>query len=89
MNPVTLPLAAIVVMLWMIWSDSMRRRPYARIFYAARAVLFLIVTGVLFYNLLSHPGAYPGGARAVVIAAMAVGLVGTGYFVRRLAQPAG
>jgi hypothetical protein len=83
MNPVALPLAAIVVMLWIIWSDSVRRRRLSPIFYIARTILFLTMAGVLLYNLISDPAVYPGGAGAVMIAAVAVGLVGAGYFVRR------
>jgi len=83
MNPVTLTLAAIVVMLWIIWSDSVRRRRLSPIFSIARAILFLAMAGVLLYNLITYPAAYPGGARAVMIAAVTVGIVGAGYFVRR------
>ena len=83
MNPVVLPTAAIVVMLWIIWSDSIRRKPAPRFFYIARVLIFLLVTGLLIYNLFL--GAYPGAVRWIALSAALVGLIGAGYFVRRVA----
>lgn len=85
MNPVVLPVAAIVVMLWILWSDSLRRRPAPRFFYVLRVLIFLLMTGLLIYNLTL--GAYPDAVRWIAIFAAVVGLVGAGYFVRRLVAP--
>lgn len=83
MSPIALPLAAIVVMLWLIWSDSLRRRRLAPLFYIARAFLFLIAGGVLLYNVINYPAAYPGETRLLAYSAVLVSVVGIAYFVRR------
>jgi hypothetical protein len=83
-NPAMMALAALTVMLWILWSDTMRARRPAQILYAMRIALFLIVSGILVLNLVRYPGMFAGGARFIAIAAVLVGLVGAGYFARRL-----
>ena len=83
MSPIAIPLAMSVVMLWLIWSDSVRRRPTSRIFYIVRGLLFLGAVSLLVYNLVTYPGMYRGSDRSIVFFAVAVGVIGAIYFVRR------
>jgi hypothetical protein len=71
-----------VVMLWLIWSDSVRRRPTPRIFYILRCLLFLGAVTLLVRNLVSFPGMYRGADRYIVFFAITVGVIGAIYFVR-------
>jgi hypothetical protein len=79
-------MATITVMLWIMWSDTMRARRPSPILYAVRIALFLIVTGVLLLNMVRRPDLFHGGARALTIVAAVVGVVGAGYFARRLTR---
>lgn len=85
-NPNTMSLAAITVMLWIMWSDTIRNRRPAPILYAFRIALFLIVSGIFVLNMLRRPELFPGGSRAIAVVAVLVGLVGAGYFARRLVK---
>ena len=83
-NPVVMTLAALTVMLWILWSDTLRTRRPMPILHAMRIALFLIVSGVLILNLVRYPNQFAGSARFIAIAAVVVGLIGAGYFARRL-----
>jgi hypothetical protein len=84
MNPAAMAIVAITVMLWILWSDTMRARRPAPILYAMRIALYLIVTGILILNMVRYPDVFAGTTRLIVIAAVLVGFVGAGYFTRRL-----
>jgi hypothetical protein len=83
-NITLMPLAALTVMLWILWSDTLRVRKPTPVLHAMRIALFLIVSGVLILNLVRYPHVFGGSARFIAIAAAVVGLVGAGYFARRL-----
>ena len=83
-NPAAMAIIAITVMLWILWSDTIRARKPAPILYALRIALYLIVSGILILNLVRYPHVFAGSTRAIAIAAVLVGLVGAGYFTRRL-----
>ncbi|HVE71997.1 MAG TPA: hypothetical protein VNI54_11570 [Thermoanaerobaculia bacterium] len=83
-NAAMMALAALTVMLWILWSDTMRARRPSQILYTMRIGLFLVVSGILILNLVRYPRMFDGGARFIAIAAALVGLVGAGYFGRRL-----
>ena len=85
-NPNTMSLAAITVMLWILWSDTIRNRRPAPILYTFRIALFLIVSAIFVLNMVRNPGLFGGGSRAIAIVAVLVGLVGAGYFTRRLVK---
>ena len=85
MNPMTMAIAAITVMLWIIWSDTIRARRPLPILYALRIALYLIVAGMMIVNLVRSPEVFGGGARIVTIVAILVGFLGAGYFARRMA----
>lgn len=85
-TPSAMAIATITVMLWILWSDTIRaraRRP-SQILYTIRIALFLVCTGVLIFNMVRHPDLFNGGERAVTIFAALIGLLGAGYFTRRL-----
>jgi hypothetical protein len=71
-------------MLWILWSDTLRARRPAPILYVMRIALYLIVSGILILNLVRYPHVFAGTTRALVIVAVLVGLLGAGYFARRL-----
>lgn len=83
-NPAAMAIATITVMLWIMWSDTIRARRPSPILYAVRIALYLIVSGILVLNLVRYPEIFPGGTRLVTIVAVLVGLFGAGYFARRL-----
>ena len=85
-NIALMPLAALTVMLWLLWSDTIRVRRPTPILYAMRIALFLIVSGILILNLVRYPHIFGGTARFIAIVAALVGLVGAGYFARRLVR---
>lgn len=85
-SPAAMAMATITVMLWIMWSDSIRARRPSPILYAVRIALFLIVSGVLVLNMVRRPDLFHGGGRALTIAAVAVGVAGAGYFARRLTR---
>jgi hypothetical protein len=85
-NPASMAIAAITVMLWLIWSDNVRPHRPAPILYAMRVALFIIVAGVRVVNMVRYPATFAYGARPVAIAAVAVGVFGAYYFARKLAR---
>jgi hypothetical protein len=83
-TPAMMAMAALVVMLWILWSDTVRRNRPSQILYTLRIGLFLVVSGILILNLVRYPHLYGGGTRGVTIVAALVGILGAGYFARRL-----
>lgn len=79
-------MATITVMLWIMWSDTLRARRPSPVLYAVRIALFLIVSGVLVLNMVRRPDLFHGGSRTLTIVAAVVGVVGAGYFTRRLTR---
>ena len=82
--PAGYAIATITVMLWIMWSDTLRARKPSPILYTVRIALFLVVSGVLIHNLVRFPEVFNGSARFLTIVAAIVGIVGAGYFARRL-----
>lgn len=83
-SPSGMAIATITIMLWIIWSDTIRARKPTPILYAVRIALFLIVSGVLLLNVFRYPRIFSGGSRILTVVAIAVGLAGAVYFARRL-----
>jgi hypothetical protein len=83
-SPAAMAMAAITVMLWLVWSDTVRPHRPAPILYAARVALFIIVAGVLVVNMVRYPDLFLGGARIMAMVAVLVGLGGAVYFARKL-----
>jgi len=84
-TPGGMAIAAMTVMLWILWSDSFRRRPHP-IVYTVRIALFLIVAGIFIVNLVRSPEIYSTSSRVVTILAIVVGIGGAAYFARRLVR---
>jgi hypothetical protein len=84
MNPNVMALAAMTVMLWIMWSDTIRAKRPSQVLYTVRIALFLIISGILVLNLVRYPEVFAGGSRGLVIVAVIVGVCGAGYFARRL-----
>ena len=85
-SPVAMAIAAITVMLWLIWSDTVRPHRPAPILYAIRVALFIIVAGVLVVNLVRYPRHFAGGGWIPAVVAVVVGIGGAVYFARKLAR---
>lgn len=85
-SPGGMALAMITVMLWILWSDTLRARRPSPILYTVRIGLYLVVSGVLIHNIVRYPHIYRGGALPVTIVAIAIGLVGATYFARKLVR---
>jgi hypothetical protein len=79
-------IAAITVMLWIMWSDTIRSKRPQPILYAVRIALYLIVAGVLTVNMFRRPDIYTGASRVLTIVAVTVGLTGAAYFARKLVR---
>lgn len=86
MTPAAMAIASITVMLWILWSDTLRARRPTPILYAVRIALYLIVSGVLVLNLVRYPGIFSGSARIMTVIAVAIGVVGAVYFSRKLVR---
>jgi hypothetical protein len=85
-SPAGMALAALTVMLWILWSDSIRAKRPTPIVYTLRVALYLIVAVVMILSLVRHPNLYGGTARAVTVISVLVGLFGAFYFGRKLVQ---
>ena len=83
-SPAGMAMASLTVMLWILWSDTVRARRPSQILYTIRIGLYLVVSGILILNMVRYPAYFAGNVRILVIATVAVGLFGAGYFARRL-----
>lgn len=83
-SPVSMVIATITVMLWIIWSDTIRARRPSQILYTVRIGLFLVVTAMLILNLVRYPHLFSNSARVLTIVAVLIGFGGAAYFARRL-----
>jgi hypothetical protein len=81
-------IAALTVMMWILWSDTLRSRRPSPILYAIRVALFLCMAGVLVLNRLRYPHLFSTSATVLVALAALVGLFGAFYFGRRLVRRA-
>lgn len=89
MTPAAMAIATITVMLWILWSDSIRRHRPSQIVYTVRIALFLVVSAVQVLNMVRYPGIYDASSRAVTILAVAIGVGGAVYFGRKLVRRSG
>lgn len=84
--PAGMAIAAITVMLWILWSDTLRARKPSPILYAMRVALYLIVAGVLILNMFRYPWLFLGATKVLTIIAAAIGILGAVYFASRLVR---
>jgi len=76
-------IAALTIMLWILWSDSIRSSRSAGPLYALRIALYLIVSAILVLNRLRYPDQFSPSATVLVVLAVLVGLFGAYWFARR------
>ena len=88
MPPAFLPLACLTVMLWILWSDSVRPRRPKKIIYLLRAFLYLVVSVVLIYDLVRYPRIFSRGGAVMAILAAVVGIGGAFYFFAKASKAA-
>ncbi len=84
MSPAGMAIAAMTVMLWILWSDTLRARRPSSILYTVRIALYLVVSGIFILNMVRYPDTFAGTGRVLSIVAVFIGLLGAGYFARRL-----
>jgi hypothetical protein len=84
--PTGMAIAAVTVMLWLVWSDTVRARRSSQMIYAVRVALYLIVAGIFVLNTVRYPLMFGGNARLAAFFAAAVGVLGAAYFGRRLVR---
>lgn len=86
MSPAGMAIAAITVMLWLLWSDTIRKRRQSQILYTVRIALYLVVAGIFILNVFRYPEMFAGFARLLAILAALIGVLGAVYFARRLVK---
>ena len=84
--PAGYAIAAITLMLWIVWSDTIRSRRPSPVLYATRVVIFLAMSFMLVFNMVRYPSLFSSSARVLVIVAAGIGLFGAGYFGRKLVR---
>ncbi len=84
--PAGMAIAALTVMLWILWSDTIRSRRPTPVLYAVRVALYLIMAAVLLFNRFRYPTMFSASATVLVALAAIVGLFGAFYFGRRLVR---
>lgn len=86
--PAGMAIAALTVMLWLIWSDTIRPVRGPAVLYALRVALFVIVAGILVLNRVRYPFLFSTTATVLVLLVAMVGAGGAVYFARRLVKRA-
>lgn len=84
--PAAMAIAALTVMLWILWSDTIRAKRPSPILYTVRIALYLIMAGVLILNRVRYPQYFSPAANILVALAALVGVAGALYFGRRLVR---
>jgi len=86
--PAGMAIASITVMLWILWSDTLRARKPSPVLYAMRVALYLIVAGVLILNMYRYPWLFLGATKVLALVAVVIGILGAAYFAVRLVRRA-
>ena len=86
--PAGFAIAALTVMLWILWSDSVRSRRPTPVLYAVRVFLYLTMAGVLVTNRIRYPRMFSTSASVLVVVTALVGVFGALYFGRRMIRRA-
>ena len=84
--PAGMAIAALTVMLWILWSDTIRKKRSSQALYAVRVGLYLLVTALLVINRLRYPRLFSPSATVLIAITAFVGLLGAFYFGRRLVR---
>lgn len=83
-SPAGMAIAAMTVMLWIIWSETIRKRRPSTILYSVRVLLFLAMGVMLVMNRYRVPYLYTPSTTALTYFAAAVGVLGAAYFGGKL-----
>jgi len=86
MSPGLMAIATMTVMLWILWSDTIRARRPSQILYTVRIGLYLVVSFVLILNLVRYPRLFDTTDKVMTILAAAIGILGAGYFAKKLVR---
>ncbi|MDQ6802138.1 MAG: hypothetical protein M3041_15040 [Acidobacteriota bacterium] len=86
--PAGLAIAALTVMLWILWSDSLRSRKPTPVLYAVRVLLYLTMAALLVTNRIRYPRMFSTSASVLVVITALVGVFGALYFGRRMIRRA-
>ncbi|HMC21120.1 MAG TPA: hypothetical protein VKL19_04690 [Thermoanaerobaculia bacterium] len=84
--PAGMAIAALTVMLWILWSDTIRAKRPTPVLYAVRVALYLIMAAVLVLNRVRYPRMFSTTDSVLVAVTALVGLFGAFYFGRRLVR---
>ncbi|MHB0970864.1 MAG: hypothetical protein ACYC7A_06630 [Thermoanaerobaculia bacterium] len=84
-NIVSVALAVLTVMLWILWSDSVRPRSGGKVLYGVRVFIFLAVAAILVQRAVTSRPPLSGGAIALVAVTALVAVGGAVYFFRKAA----
>jgi hypothetical protein len=82
--PAGMAIAAITIMLWLIWSDSVRAARTPAVLYALRVALFVIVAAIFVLNRVRYPFLFSTTATVLVVIVTLVGAGGAVYFARKM-----
>jgi hypothetical protein len=85
-TPGLMAIATMTVMLWILWSDTVRARRPSPTLYTIRIGLYLVVAGVLILNMVRYPHIFNTSSRVLTVVAAAVGVFGAAYFARKLVR---
>jgi hypothetical protein len=83
-HPAAMAIAALTLMLWILWSDSLRSRKPTPILYAIRVVAYLTMATLLVLSRFRYPWLFSATSTALVYVAALIGLGGAIYFGRRI-----
>ncbi len=86
--PAGMAIAALTVMLWILWSDSLRSRRPTPVLYAVRVLLYLTMAALLVTNRIRYPRMFSTSASVLVVITALVGVFGALYFGRRMIRRA-
>jgi len=84
--PAGMAIAALTVMLWILWSDTLRQRRPAPALYTVRIALYLTCAALLVMNRVRYPGLFSTSATVLIVLTVFVGLGGAFYFGWRLVR---
>ncbi|MCA1734369.1 MAG: hypothetical protein LC732_12310 [Acidobacteria bacterium] len=77
------PIAAMTLMLWLLWSESLRARAKHPAWHLSRVTLYLAMAAVMVFNGWRYRWAFTTFNFVLLALAALVGLVGAGYFLRK------
>ena len=83
-TPISMAMLTMTVMLWILWSDTIRARRPSQILYTVRIGVFLVVSAMMILNLVRYSRQFSTSETVITVVAAVVGVVGAGYFARRL-----